>query len=223
MNLFPDNCDHGIPAFRTCEDCLIQIGELRAKLAAAETRIADLERDSAQMVTEDLVRERGAQEILYDRLAQAVDLMREEVKGTLCIMVDPKLVGRNVPGGITNSDQVPDCGCWWCRVRAYIREYDNWGDPAFAKDPRFIDNEPIHRWFELTYAQYLTVPRSALQSMPLEWQERFVRCLEQLDNTIDWLPEGGQYWVKLKDSDGRYMRDPLQDYERGRRRLPRKP
>ena len=87
-----------------------------------------------------------------------------------------------------------------------------------------LDDEPIHRWFELSYAQYLTVPRSVLQSMPIEWQRRFVQCLEELDDAIDWRPTSGFYRVQLKDSDGRYARDPFQDYERGRRRIPlRKP
>jgi hypothetical protein len=81
-------------------------------------------------------------------------------------------------------------------------------------------DEPIHEWFELSYAQYLTVPRSVLQSMPKEWQDRFVKCLEELDEKIDWRPQEGCYWVKLKDDKGRYMRDPLMDYERGRRRVP---
>lgn len=81
-------------------------------------------------------------------------------------------------------------------------------------------DEPIHEWFELSYAQYLTIPRSVLQSMPKEWQDRFVKCLEELDEKIDWRPQEGCYWVKLKDDKGRYMRDPLMDYERGRRRVP---
>lgn len=80
--------------------------------------------------------------------------------------------------------------------------------------------EPIHGWFELSYAQYLTIPRSALQSMPIEWQARFAACLEQLDDVIDWRPSKGRYWVYLKDGRGRYVRDPMADYERGRRRLP---
>jgi len=78
----------------------------------------------------------------------------------------------------------------------------------------------VHEWFELTYAQYLTVPRSVLQSMPHEWQERFVRCLCELDDAIDWRPKDGQYWVRLKDGEGRYVRDPFMDYQRGRRRIP---
>lgn len=77
--------------------------------------------------------------------------------------------------------------------------------------------EPIHLWFELSYAQYLTIPRSVLQSMPNLWQEQFCRLLDELDLTIDWRPKSGRYWVQLKDKRGRYVEDPLMDYERGRR------
>lgn len=80
-------------------------------------------------------------------------------------------------------------------------------------------HEPIHQWFELSYAQYLTIPRSVLQSMPAAWQARFVACLEELDATIDWRPPRGRYWVQLKNNEGRYQVDPLMDYERGRRRI----
>lgn len=79
---------------------------------------------------------------------------------------------------------------------------------------------PIHDWFELSYAQYLTIPRSVLQSMPDEWQERFVKCLEELDESIDWRPEKGRYWVQLRDENGRFVPDPLQNYDRGRRQVP---
>ena len=79
--------------------------------------------------------------------------------------------------------------------------------------------DPIHNWFGLTYAQYLTIPRSVLQSMPEEWQTRFVQCLEELDEAIDWRPSEGRYWVQLKDGKGRYVSDPLMDYERGRRHI----
>lgn len=77
----------------------------------------------------------------------------------------------------------------------------------------------IHTWFELSYAQYLTIPRSVLQSMPEEWQHKFVSLLEELDNTIDWRPESGRYWVQLKDGKGRYVHDDLMDYQRGRRAI----
>jgi hypothetical protein len=83
-----------------------------------------------------------------------------------------------------------------------------------------LDSDPIHEWFELSRAQYLTIPRSVLQSMPTEWQQRFTQCLEELDEAFDWRPESGRYWVQLKNDKGHFVHDPLQDYERGRRRLP---
>lgn len=49
--------------------------------------------------------------------------------------------------------------------------------------------EPIHLWFSLSYANYLVVPRSVLQSMPQEWQARFVTCLEEMHEAfghLDW-------------------------------------
>lgn len=70
----------------------------------------------------------------------------------------------------------------------------------------------IHSWFELSYAQYLTVPRSVLEAMPLEWQYKFTELLNELDNTIDWRPESGRYWVKLKDGQGRYVHDRFIEY-----------
>jgi len=70
----------------------------------------------------------------------------------------------------------------------------------------------MHDWFELSYAQYLTVPRSIIQEMPTEWQQRFADCLSQLDESFSWRPKEGRYWVKLKDGKGRYVSDPLMQY-----------
>ncbi|MGG4444533.1 hypothetical protein [Brevibacillus fortis] len=89
----------------------------------------------------------------------------------------------------------------------------------------------IHEWFELTYAQYLTIPRSVLQSMPETWQKKFVVLLEELDETqwLSLLPKDTCYKVELrqmKDSlNGRgwtwggKVSDPLADYQRGRRNI----
>lgn len=101
--------------------------------------------------------------------------------------------------------------------------------------------EPVHDWFELSYAQYLTIPRSVLQSMPVEWQRRFVKCLEELEETIDWRPKEGVYRCQLYtqveewqedggevngEPTGRFvtiwghpLEDPLMDYQRGRRQI----
>lgn len=115
------------------------------------------------------------------------------------------------------------CTCAWatddgesmCSLGRHLLDLSSRLERPFSADA-------IHHWFELSYAQYLTIPRSALQSMPNEWQSEFVALLEELDETIDWRPKEGRYWVQLKDKRGRYVADPLMDYERGRRRLERK-
>lgn len=50
------------------------------------------------------------------------------------------------------------------------------------------EREAIHGWFGLTYANYLVLNRSVLQSMPDEWQSRFVGCLRELDEAFGHLP-----------------------------------
>lgn len=102
----------------------------------------------------------------------------------------------------------------------WLADYEKW----LATQSTEPDNEPIHGWFELSYAQYLTIPRSVLQSMPVEWQQLFVELLRSLDNTIKWRPEEGRYRVRLYSLTengewGREIDDPLMDYERGRRRV----
>ena len=80
------------------------------------------------------------------------------------------------------------------------------------KPEEIFFESPVHEWFELSHAQYLTIPRSIMESMPNEWQKRMVKCLEELDETYDWRPKEGRYWVKLKDGKGRYVSDPLMEY-----------
>lgn len=87
----------------------------------------------------------------------------------------------------------------------------------------------IHTWFGLTYAQYLTIPRSVLQSMPEEWQHKFVELLDKLDDTnwLDKLPRNTSYRVELREMEdsldgwewGVKVTDPLGSYDRGRRNV----
>lgn len=83
-----------------------------------------------------------------------------------------------------------------------------------------LNQEPIHEFFNLTYANYLVLPRSVLQSMPIDWQEKFVNLLERIPKVIseDFEPDGG-YDVRARDCEGRFVEDPYSNYERGRRRL----
>jgi len=58
------------------------------------------------------------------------------------------------------------------------------------------DDQPIHNWFNLTYASYLVFPRSVLQSLPQELQAQLVAALQAIE-------------------------DHLRDYQRRRRRIGR--
>lgn len=69
----------------------------------------------------------------------------------------------------------------------------------------------IHGYFELTYANYLAIPRSVLQTMPEDWQDKFVTLLEELDEKIDWRRNGCE--IRFRDSKGKFMRDEFTDYK----------
>lgn len=44
-------------------------------------------------------------------------------------------------------------------------------------------DRPVHDWFGLSYASYYTVPRAALQAMPLWWQQDFVALMKAFNET----------------------------------------
>jgi hypothetical protein len=78
----------------------------------------------------------------------------------------------------------------------------------------------VHLWFGLTYANYAVLHRTLLQSMPLEWQDRFVACLRELDESFGHLDIPGTFMVQAKDRDGRFIKDPVPHYNRGRTFVP---
>lgn len=55
---------------------------------------------------------------------------------------------------------------------------------------------PVHLWFELSYSNYAVLHRTLMQSMPVEWQERMVRCLEELDDAFSHIERAPGYEVK---------------------------
>jgi len=97
-----------------------------------------------------------------------------------------------------------------CKPDVFAATYE----PAEATSLDDFDH-PIHSWFELSYAQFLTVPRLVLESMPLEWQHQMAALLQEMDDTFDWRPKEGRYWVRLKDAHGRFCDAPLNDYRHG--------
>ena len=54
---------------------------------------------------------------------------------------------------------------------------------------------PIHDHFSLSYANYLVLHRTLLQSMPITWQTRFVGCLDELRAAFAHVPQAEAYEV----------------------------
>jgi len=50
-----------------------------------------------------------------------------------------------------------------------------------------MKDEPmdISLWFNLTYAAYLVLPRLWLETMPIEWQQKFVALLNEIPDTLE--------------------------------------
>ena len=78
---------------------------------------------------------------------------------------------------------------------------------VLGPDGSYVES-PVHGAFGLTYASYFVAPRSVLERMPLEWQEQFVKLVEQIPDT------GHTYTVKLRDERGRFIKDRLAAYRR---------
>jgi hypothetical protein len=90
--------------------------------------------------------------------------------------------------------------------------------PATIPSETRVPDGPIHTHFGLSYASYLVMNRTVLQSMPIEWQERFVACLEEVEEAFGHLGQP-PYEVRCRAEDGRFVADPIPNYQRGRARL----
>lgn len=55
---------------------------------------------------------------------------------------------------------------------------------------------PVHTWFGLSYCNYQVLQRTLMQSMPTEWQERIVACLEELADAYSHLKLPEAYRVE---------------------------
>ncbi len=90
-------------------------------------------------------------------------------------------------------------------------------DPQVLYHPR--SDGAIHAFFGLTYASYLVLHRSLLQSMPHKWQELFVELVEQLQAAHQEAERRGaappvpaDYTVLTRDVQGRFVSDPVRQY-----------
>lgn len=54
---------------------------------------------------------------------------------------------------------------------------------------------PVHVMFGLSYANYYVAPRTLLQSMPREWQERFAALIDEMETRFAGIPRADCYAV----------------------------
>ena len=58
------------------------------------------------------------------------------------------------------------------------------------------DHEAIHEFFGLSYCNYMVLQRSLLQSMPHDWQKKFVELLEELNDEFRHIDHPYSYHVQ---------------------------
>lgn len=58
-----------------------------------------------------------------------------------------------------------------------------------------VEHDAIHLHFSMSYANYLVLPRTLLQSMPDEWQTKFVALLDEMDTAFRHVPQAEAYEV----------------------------
>lgn len=71
----------------------------------------------------------------------------------------------------------------------------------------------VHGFFQLSRSNYLVLPRSLMQAMPIEWQDRIVDCLNEMAEACRPLNLNDNYIVTLRDH-GRIVNDPYAEYRR---------
>lgn len=103
------------------------------------------------------------------------------------------------------------------------KQSDNCGSAIYPADHAHPGYQAVHRWFGLSYANYLILPRAQLQSMPEQWQQRFASCLQEFRAAFAGSEQARSYQVRAVDEEGRYVKDPVPQYDGGRARLPINP
>lgn len=62
------------------------------------------------------------------------------------------------------------------------------------------ESDRVHRYFELSYSTYLVMHRTLLQSMPDEWQNKFIDLVEEFDESFRYKNYRGSYLVRPAES-----------------------
>lgn len=59
--------------------------------------------------------------------------------------------------------------------------------------------DAVHGWFGLSYCSHVVLPRVLLQSMPDEWQERFVILMRELEAAFGHVRQPSSYKVEAAE------------------------
>ena len=70
----------------------------------------------------------------------------------------------------------------------------------------------IHEWFSLSRASYLVIQRSLLEGMPMEWQEKFVAMIEEMNEIYDTDAMNSRFLVRMRGDNGKFVSDPYMNY-----------
>lgn len=58
-----------------------------------------------------------------------------------------------------------------------------------------VEFDAVHGYFGLTYANHLVLERTLLQSMPDDWQNKFVALLDQMEAAFSGVPRASGWLV----------------------------
>jgi hypothetical protein len=73
----------------------------------------------------------------------------------------------------------------------------------------------VSTWFNLTYASYLVLPRLWFESMPIEWQYKFTKLLNEVLETLEIDTNFEATYTVNHTVNGKFAKDPYRDYRRG--------
>jgi hypothetical protein len=124
-------------------------------------------------------------------------------------------------GDVEAGMNCPACGgagrvCEVCgRVCYGFRCEPSSGLPDVYATRDFQVDGPVHEFFELTYSNYLVLPRAIMQSMPTSWQREMVNLLEEARRACETagVRVAESYAVRATDTKGRYAFDPTPHYQ----------
>jgi hypothetical protein len=74
--------------------------------------------------------------------------------------------------------------------------------PDKSNGPSTVGHEALHDWFGLSYASWLTLPRSLMYVMPDDWQQRMAQLLNEFNESFTVEDPEKMFDVVLTTLDG---------------------